>query len=396
MNEKIQEILTVGDPMERWLADKTNPNTQRVYRMHMNLFLGYLKTTPTELMEVRKKQLEKEETASDMDRIVKQFFLDLLEGKVPPTYHKYLKKSAWAIAGAVCSFFKFQGHRYEIRLDVSDKQLKPRPTKIKYSFTREDLQKMLSVASPRDKALILIGCSAGWSAGDVLELTVPEIQSIVNQMRLLEKQRIKTSSPMFLALTKETTNAIKLYLASDKQFLSGTKKEKVNGKEVETIVNPKGFLFPGYKDSPLDVSQVDVIIKTLARKAGIISLKGRPIRFHGLRAYFTRVCKTNGMSEPAVKMLQGHELEMGGAYETLTPEQIWKEFERLEPYLTISPNVEVNGVQKTVEALQEELKQTMLTRAEEIGAIKDYQKLIEEYRNEIQELKERLKLLETK
>jgi len=64
--------------------------------------------------------------------------------------------------------------------------------------------------------------------------------------------------------------------------------------------------------------------------------------------------------------------------------------------LTISPNVEVNGVQKTVEALQEELKQTMLTRAEEIGAIKDYQKLIEEYRNEIEQLNERLKKLETK
>jgi hypothetical protein len=246
--------------------------------------------------------------------------------------------SAYVIATQ--KFFRFFGRSYEVDVRITETQIKPRVTKKKYEFSTEELQKILSIATIRDKALILLGATAGWGAGDISILEKKTIEQILNDSKghyFWFTKRVKTNSDQYLCLTPETREVLKSY--------------------VETLSTNEVWLFPGYnskEEDHLQPQRLYSILKHLCEKAHIESKnpKLQPLRFHGLRQYFSR--KYRG--RPEVKeFCMGHAPRYAGAY-SVSEDEIWQDFQEQEVNLRIQLTAPVPARKEDVEKQNQEIE----------------------------------------
>jgi integrase len=335
--------------------------------------------------------VKNDETEGDMAIKLKQFYRDLTEGRVerPPRVYagkeirpaekmKYEATSARAVITAVVQFFHGQGvKKWDVEFELKGAEASPRPSHHKFVFTREHLQKILALVSVRDKALICLGASSGWASGDILALKREEVENtIASPEHIFEKNRGKESALMFLCLTEETCRYLNLYLKTSKT---------------------KEFLFEGYGEKPLGGDEPDRILKQACDKLGIKGKsKEEVIRFHALRSYFDRTASKAGMAYASIEECMGHRLPMGGAYKELPQEDVWSEFKKAEPALTIEANIAVNGLEKVIGGMREEMARIEAERVEEMAELKEYAKVCRDQSAQIADLLQKISELEAK
>lgn len=342
------------------LRAKDKLETARSYELGVRRFCWFLgfrdkETFAEELVSLRKIQLETKGRKSEMKDKLEEYFgqaTSEIGVEAPPRVHvsrngkrttspetkrPFAQNTAALTVTSVREFLKYVGEKREDReYEVSFEFPTIEPKVEKYDFDRTKLQRILAVASLRDQVLVLIGCSSGWGAGDVIRLEKADVQNIIDdpdKQRLRIFQRKKTGARMYLCVSSELERKLRAYIP--------TVKSK--------------WLFPGYSGQHMTEVQPDAVLKNLCVKAGITSDGTEVIRFHGLRRYFSYTAKNAGMSEPAVEMCMGHRLAYKGAYDKMPKSDVWKQYLIAEQALTVEVNVQTNGLGKTIEAMQKQI-----------------------------------------
>lgn len=344
-----------SNPLKEWLDSVGSDVTKKLYQQRFQLFLAYHNPTlrnpklsdeqrqelersvAKDLLDLRREQIKDPDTEGDMSKLLKQFYIDLTKGLVPrvgritkgkqtgrgkaEAKFKYKLKAAEAYVNAVRQFFRYFGKAYEVEVRITEQQLKPKVTKKKYEFSTEELQRILNIATIRDKTLILLGATAGWGAGDIVILKKATIENTLNTQDgkyYYFTKRVKTNSDMYLCLSSEARQALATYL--------------------KTLPQDEEWLFPGYNKNEdaaghIRPNRPDYIIKDLCEKAGIKSRNPelQPIRFHCLRQYFSR--KYRGHPE-CKEFCMGHTPRYEGAY-SVTETEIWEDFKTQDENLRI-------------------------------------------------------------
>lgn len=390
---KVEELRGAGKPLlEKFLDKLPSDATKTSYRIGIARFCFWLQVTPEELVALRKEQIADPEKEGEMQEFLQKYYYGAIseEGvEAPPIVHvfrngrrkeeksgprRFSKNTAALTITAVREFLKSQGKAYATDFKVSSKQA-PEPERSKYRFDRSQLQQILSASPLRDQVLFLFGASSGWGAGDIINLEKDVVQKIIDQpngKRIHEFKRGKTNAKMYLCISSELDRKLRIYLPSIKSK----------------------WLFPGYSKNHITVAVPDAILKQVCDKLKISPITpDQVIRFHSLRMYFSYTAKNAGMSEPAVELAMGHELRYKGAYDEMPEEKVWDQFQKAEPDLTISVNVERNGLEKTVEAMQKQIEGLTAQLAEstnrsmeEIEGIERLKKENEELHKKIDEL----------
>lgn len=383
MNSKLGE--SAQSPIEKWLG-QYDKKTREAYESRFAIFLKWANSTPEELVALREKQIQSPSTEGQMSSDLKRFYRELREGKVqqPPRKYagkvvsegknlKYEPKSAIAIISSVRQFFKAQGRMYTVDFDLGGREASPKVQHRKYSFQREELQKILALVSVREKSLLLLGASSGWASGDILNLKKAEAEAVLSKPEHIGRfTRQKTQTEMYLCLTEETARYLRLYLQT---------------------ASLKEYLFEGYKGK-LTPDAPDLILKNACEKLGIKPVNEKEkIRFHCLRSYFDRTASKAGMAYAAIEECMGHGLQMDGAYKQLPEQDVWEQFKKAEPALAIEPTVARNGLEKVVQGLQEQLSASTERSLEEIQNFSRLENLVKTQQALIDALEEKVKKL---
>lgn len=169
------------------------------------------------------------------------------------------------------------------------------------TFTREQVTKLLEMAKPQMKAMILLGLNCGFGCTDCAELRWQDLNLKEGRVKLARK---KTGVPRNLSLWPETAEALEkipqvgplvFYTAKQNPWVRTIKKKDKHGVEKYTIDNCVSKAFA-----------------KLMKKAGIKAEKG--VGFYTLRRTAATLAAQSG--DPfAVQRLLGHaDLRMASTY----------------------------------------------------------------------------------
>jgi hypothetical protein len=204
-----------------------------------------------------------------------------------------------------------------------------------YLFSKEDIAKMVTIGSLKEKYVVLAGASFGLRSEDFAEITY-------GKMRIALEKGIEAPVPLGELYTQKERGVKAFpFINSDalpiiKAMLDGNKEAKDSDKI--------------WNERP---SQLTVVLNTLAKKSGINS-HGSRIRFHNLRKY---LCDrlSSVMSESKWKQIIGKKISEG-AY--ISAESLREDYLRAMPSIVVNTNG--NG----------ETKRMVLEQSEEIKQLK--------------------------
>ena len=220
-----------------WMSEyKNKPNTQRIYLQAMRAYTDFTNKNPTQLIEEAKADIR---AGKFMDEraIFEDFTLfngHLIDAGLAP------KTRSLHLTGVKSFFRKYYTEVPQLRNDKKIKSLE----KNKKVPSKDDLQKVLSVTSPLEQCLVLVGCTSGLSAEEVRNLTLDKYLSGYDkndEIATLQLRRTKTEIDFITFLPKETTRAINAYLEYRERTLKANDVVKERSLKKQRIThNEKG------------------------------------------------------------------------------------------------------------------------------------------------------------
>lgn len=352
------EELLKDTKIKLWIADyKKKPNTQRIYLQGIQAYTDYTKKSPTQIIEESKADIRAGKLMDE--RIIFEdftFFNESLtdSGLAPKTI-------AGHITGIKSFFAKFYIEVPHIKSDKKIKSLE----KNKKVPSKEDLQAVLSVTTPLEKCLILVGCTSGLSAEEVRNLTLEEYCSgydETDEICTLQLRRKKTGVDFITFLPMETTKAINSYLEYRERELKTNDVVKERSLKKQRVIRDSkgkatGYLFISehvpnkYNETKneelrkISHNSYMKIFQQISNKAQKNTAYGdwNLIRSHNLRRYFYSTLINGGADSFTVEYLSGHAIpESQLAYIVPSPEKLKERYKKYIPYLTVSKNLDVS------------------------------------------------------
>jgi len=304
---------------------------KHTYLAGLRKFCVYLEMTPSQIIELREKQI------GSKDRKERFFF----ENKVVEFYgdlqakQGLSKNSAKATTVPVRSFFNW--HRLDLSLrrgEITTEQVVDQD----YHFRNGDFIKMAQVAqaSRRNLTLLLFGAQTGLSVADAVgqkkELWLAKIR------RALDPETVEDKFPIVIE-TRRQKDKIRQWACiwndAGKAILEYHKELEAEGIATEWL-----FIV---KDTPfrhLPESQATRIIQRLATLAHIDIPAGKRVRFHCLRKFHYNRCRSR-MKDSYMKQVQGRSLGAEEAY--ASDEDIRKEYMKTRDLLNTEAAVAGKG-----------------------------------------------------
>lgn len=350
--EKIPEV-------KRWV-DGLGDSTRHGYTSVLGKFCEFAQMNPTEIIAQREKDLQSTDKAvrRRLDEKVLAFCLSESGRRKKRGEGDTGKGSASTWLATMKSFFAANHAGLDLsRQDTRKITKHKRPVYEDYMPTREDLKAMCRAASLRDRAILLTLASTGIS-GDVCDLERRHFEarwgkdnqpfSIAPRDGWLYRE--KTEVKMRPFLTHDATEAVADYLRSRKDGAP--------------------WLFVAGGSKQLKTPEVDRIVKRCARRAGVVIPEGQRLRMHVFRSFFRTNCAAKGINTPHIDVMCGHTPTGTGPkfYERATEEQLRDEFNKVEPYLSIShiSNMALERNQYEV-ALDDQMKVTINLIRQAVG-----------------------------
>ncbi|HOW15047.1 tyrosine-type recombinase/integrase [Methanosarcina sp.] len=354
---KIVELLK-DSKIKVWMAEyKNKPNTQRIYLQGMRAYTDYTHKSPTQLIDEAKADIRAGKLM-DERAIFEEFTLfneSLIDAGLAP------KTRASHVTGVKSFFMKYYIDMPRLRNDKKIKSLE----KNKRVPSKEDLQAVLSVSSPLEKCLVLVGCTSGLSAEEVRNLTLEEYFSGYDEndeICTLPLRRTKTEVDFITFLPKETTRAINSYLQYRERELKANNVVKERSLKKQRITrNSKGeatgYLFirehvPNKYNETKNEELRQVthnsymkIFQQISNKAQKNTAYGdwNLIRSHNLRRYFYSALINAGADIFTVDFLSGHAIpESQFAYIVADPKKLKEKYKKYTAYLTIQKDLDIS------------------------------------------------------
>lgn len=335
-------------------------NTKGTYIDSLRSYTEFLRKTPEQII------LESENDIKSGKLMRERFIFNDLRD-----YREYLEESDIApmtikqkLTG-VRSFFTY----YNIQLPILPRSatsavplMENRAIPIK-----EDIQDILTIADPLEKALILTGVSSGLAINEISNLKVQEFLDGYDpktEITTLHLIRRKVGYEFYTFLTPEASRSIWNYLEYRNRISERKDKyrqEQLLKQRIEYDRNGKaiGHLFINRYVSPdffkvnkkeaeeirkLTTKNIQQIYRELNEKARKSSPLGKRnlVRSHNLRKFFNSTLLANGADIFTTDFLMGHKIDSTrDAYFRADPKALREKYEKYIPYLTIQKELNV-------------------------------------------------------
>jgi integrase len=348
-------------------------NTQRSYLYSMQAFTDWIGKTPNELLteaeaEIRKGLLLRER---NIKRYIIGFRKSLQDQGLAPM-------SVRSHVNCVQSFYKsFDIEIPKLPRSGTRAQLLEKNKDIP---SKEDLQEVLKICDPLEKAVLLVGVSSGLSANEIIRLKVKDFKSgydLKTEVTTLKLRRGKVGFDFVTFLSPEASRAVQEYLNFRARTIKTSDKKRQSQIEKQHVFADTNYLFIGRqipeefhetKDDELrryeELSFLKVY-RTISEKAQKNTPKGdwNLIRSHNVRKYFNSALLNAGADSFFTEFLMGHTLDdTRSAYFRASPDNLKEIYLKFVPYLTIHKELDVSESEDFKRIKSEHA--TLLTEAE--------------------------------
>lgn len=376
--------------------DTINPsnNTKRNYTLAVNSYCKFTGRTPTELITDAE-----EEVMSGVlmrQRSVKARLLGFRNhlqnlNLAPLTVKLYMS--------GIVSFYRTA----DIELPVLPRAKKKVLPLEKHGEipTKENLQAVLKICDPLEKAILLVGVSSGLSANEIMNLTVKDFNDGYDEkikIVTLKLRRAKVNNDFITFLSSESTDAVLEYLEYRNRTVKRNDPKRERQLQKQCVMADSNFLFISRKvpDSFLKTHNDEErkltrdafmkIYRGLSEKAKLNTPTGdwNMLRSHTVRKYFNSVLLNEGADSFFVEYCMGHTLDgTRAAYFRASPEKLREIYLKFVSYLTIQKEAVVSESPEYLRIKQE----NSILQAETAKHIVERREL-QELRAEIEKMKE--------
>lgn len=336
-----------------WLQTaNTKPNTEKAYLQGMQDFTDYTGKDPETILE----EAEEDIKAGKLMR-QRQIKRDLIG------FRKYLQdlgKAPLTVKGRIVgvkSFFE----TFDIEIPKLPRTGKAKTLEKNNKIPqKEDLQEVLKVADPLEKAILLTGASSGLAANEICGLKVGEFKRGYDpetKITTLSLRREKVEFDFITFLSPEASQAIWDYLDYRSRTVDTNQTRKKSRLEKQKVYSDDDFLFicrqipaeylETHNDNlrKLDTRALTKVYRRLAEKAR----KSTPcndwgfIRSHNIRKWFNSAMLNAGADSFHVEFFMGHTLDdTRAAYFRANPEKLRELYIKYIPYLTIQKEADIS------------------------------------------------------
>jgi len=358
--------------LQEWLESISKKNTRRVYRAGMieflNMVYGVVRKGPRCTSEEWIMYNKLSERYIEECKSGRSYLQDLLRfagylGDKPPLTAKVYTTS-------VKQFLFFNGFELSIGQSkaVSKKLPKGGVRTVEEELTREELQKILSQMDIKGRAFFLFLASSGCRIGEVLKLTLEDIDLSKDPVEVTVRPEYTKSGKMRTTyISKEAKNALLEWLKVRDKWLNSSKNKN------------KGLLNKGFggektvEDSrvfPFNVSTAHQMWFNALEKSGLLkvdrSTRRRTLHPHMLRKWFLSQSKLVIPVEIS-EALAGHSGYLSDAYRRYSKDQIRDYYLKGEAYLYVFVPRELSEIQTHFNRELEEQKERVGKLTEQLN-----------------------------
>src|SRR5215831_15785531 len=280
-----------------WLESLKSKSTMTAYTTHLSIFCKFHNTDPDQLIQLNVTQLKTTilNYIIHLKKIAKQS-----AGK--PTKGGLSVNSIKLYLIGVKSFLEFN----EIALPWK-KISKFYPDDVTNSYTKEEIKKLLSVADPRDRCIILLMASSGIRVGAIQSLKVKSIKRLDGEVSIVTVYPESKGSVYTTLVTPE-------FLASLDEYIKYRKSQGEKITAESWLIRDKFATFSNKTNRPIPPSDKSIRKQMcfLIRKAGLPLEDLQPD--HSLRKFFNTALMNSDVAYTFKELLMGHSVKLDNVY----------------------------------------------------------------------------------
>jgi integrase len=284
-----------------WLESLKSKSTLEAYANHLLLFCRFLNVNPDHLIQMN--------NSAKLKAMILNYIIHLKKiakksaGK--PTRGELSVNSIKFYLNGVKSFLEFN----EIPLPWKKiAKFYPDDVTNSYrSYTKEEIKKLLSVADPRDRCIILLMASSGIRVGAIETLKIKSVKRLDNEIGIVTVYPESKDSVYTALVTPE-------FLASLDEYL---KYRKSQGEKITTeswLIRDKFAMFSGKTNRPIPLSSksINKQMRFLIRRAGLQFGESQPD--HSFRKFFNTALMNSDVAYTFKELLMGHSVNLDNVY----------------------------------------------------------------------------------
>jgi len=237
--------------------------------------------------------------------------------------------------------------------------------------TKEDLQEVLKICDPVERAILLVGASSGLSLNEIRNLKVKDFKKGYDpgtEVTTLKLRRQKVGFDFITFLSPEASRAVQDYINYRGRPTKSPDPRKEKYLVKQRIYSDDDYLFIGRKiqDSFINTKNdelrkfEDVSLRMLYQTLSEKSQKNTPksdcnlIRSHNMRKWFNSAMLNAGADSFHVEFFMGHTLDdTRAAYFRANPEKLRELYLKYIPYLTIQKEADISESSEYLRIKQE-------------------------------------------
>ncbi|MHB8102220.1 MAG: tyrosine-type recombinase/integrase [Methanosarcina sp.] len=225
---------------------------------------------------------------------------------------------------------------------------------------KEDIRKVLEIADPLEKAIILVGSSSGLAINEICDLRIKDFKAGYDQetgITTLSLRREKKQVDFVTFLTPEASKAVLNYLDHRSRKPKSEKEERrLHTREKQRVTSDEGYLFINrwIRDDFLTTLDEELrklkdftiqeMYRVLCEDTGTCAEKGirNTFRSHGLRKWFSNRLIA-ARCDPLIKeFFMGHKIpdKTKASYFVADPAELKELYKNFVPYLTIQKELD--------------------------------------------------------
>src|SRR6266702_5116826 len=285
-----------------WLESIKSKSTLYAYTIHLSLFCKFHNVNPDQLIQFNNH-------AGQLKTMILNYIIHLKRiakksaGK--PRKGELSVNSIKLYLTGVKSFLEFN----EIPLPWKKiAKFYPDDVANSYrSYTKEEIIKLLSVADPRDRCIILLMASSGIRVGAIQTLKVKSVKRLDNDIGIVTVYPESKDSVYAALVTPESLTSLDEYLKYRK-----SQGEKITAES--WLIRDKFATFSKKTNKPMppSVKSINKQMRFLLRKAGVSFEELQPD--HSLRKFFNTALMNSYVAYTFKELLMGHSIKLDNVY----------------------------------------------------------------------------------
>ncbi|WP_406661551.1 tyrosine-type recombinase/integrase [Methanolobus sp. ZRKC3] len=335
-------------------------STKLGYLNALKHYTNFTGLTPGELIEDAKKDIHAGLLMPD-----RTIFIRI------PGFRQYLQDQSHAytgkklapgtISGFVSKIVAFYNYFY-IETPKQPRNSKKTNKSKKENLKRADkdlIRQALSIAGPRETAMILIGISSGMASAEIASLNVQQFWEGYDpdtEITTFDMRRRKVGVDFITFISPEASRAIIKYLewrdrapsGNEQRFLIECEKRKVTDDSyifIKKSVSRDYLLLRDEDKRKLKAKNIRDVYARLSAQLNAVSPPGvfNLLRSHNMRKYFNTTLKNEGLDGDLIEYFMGHQLDGSkDAYFEGNPEKLKSIYQKYVPHLTISKELDIS------------------------------------------------------